>query len=155
MPDIPIRNETGYDLTPLILDQIMSEAIEHFGEWIDVIRVQLDLARHAFNIKTREVRFAFSPLDYDLSKPTTPTVETATYRPIITTLHDDDDDDDLMLSDYVDDTDKTAFAMLDNAIEISGNDDEPMFQALDPDFDVIETVDLESLSTDDNEFDPA
>lgn len=154
MPDIPMRNETGYDLTPFILEQIKSEAIEHFGEWIDAIRVQLGIARHAFNIKTREVRFAFSPLDYDFSKPTIPPAETATYQPGITSLHDDEDDADLMLSDYVDDIDKTAFAMLDNEIEISVNDDEPMFQALDPDFDVIETVDLESLSSDDNEFEP-
>ena len=56
MPDIPIHNETEYDLTPLMLDYIQSDAMAYFGDSIHAIRVQSGLDRPTFNVKTGEVR---------------------------------------------------------------------------------------------------
>jgi hypothetical protein len=67
MPDILIHNETDYDLLPWIIDRIRAEAIEYFGESLHAIRIQLGIARHAFNPKTHEVRYAFYPSDYGLT----------------------------------------------------------------------------------------
>jgi hypothetical protein len=44
--------------------QIISDAQEHFGEEIRSIRVQSGIERHAFNARTHEVRYAFSPQDF-------------------------------------------------------------------------------------------
>ncbi|MGQ4808759.1 hypothetical protein NKDENANG_02147 [Candidatus Entotheonellaceae bacterium PAL068K] len=66
MSDIPIHNETEYAFTPDILDQIRRDAIEYFGDSIRAIRVQYGIERHTFNVRTREMRYAFSPRDFDL-----------------------------------------------------------------------------------------
>ncbi len=44
--------------------QIIRDAQEHFGEEVRAIRVQSGIARHAFNARTHEVRYAFSPQDF-------------------------------------------------------------------------------------------
>jgi hypothetical protein len=63
---IPIHNETDYSLTDTMTQYILRDAQEHFGEEIHAIRVQTGLERHAFNARTREVRYAFSPQDFGL-----------------------------------------------------------------------------------------
>ena len=67
MASIPIHNETAYTLTDDITQQIISDAQEHFGEEVRAIRVQSGIERHAFNARTHEVRYAFSPQDFGLA----------------------------------------------------------------------------------------
>ena len=64
MASIPIHNETDYLLTHDMTQDILRDAQEHFGEEVHAIRVQSGLERHAFNARTREVRYAFSPKDF-------------------------------------------------------------------------------------------
>jgi hypothetical protein len=64
MASIPIHNETDYPLTDDMTQQIIRDAQEHFGEEVRAIRVQSGLERHAFNARTHEVRYAFSPQDF-------------------------------------------------------------------------------------------
>jgi hypothetical protein len=85
MASIPIHNETDYTLTEAMTQQIIRDAQEHFGEEVSSIRVQAGIARHAFNARTHEVRYAFSPQDFGFG-PTIPiapephTVETPRSR---------------------------------------------------------------------------
>jgi len=69
MSDLPIYNETGADLPAWILAQIKAEMIEYFGESIQAIRIQAGIHRHAYNAKTREVRYAFFLSDFDFETP--------------------------------------------------------------------------------------
>lgn len=71
--NIPIHNETDYALTDAMTQHILRDAQEHFGEEVRAIRVQSGIERHAFNARTREVRYAFSPQDFGVV-PTMPTV---------------------------------------------------------------------------------
>jgi len=71
MASIPIHNETDYTLTEAMTQQIIRDAQEHFGEEVSSIRVQAGIARHAFNARTHEVRYAFSPQDFGFG-PTMP-----------------------------------------------------------------------------------
>src|SRR5215470_8741516 len=71
MARIPIHNETDYTLTDDMAQQIIRDAQEHFGEEVRAIRVQAGIERHAFNARTHEVRYAFSPQDFGLG-PTMP-----------------------------------------------------------------------------------
>ena len=64
MASIPIHNETDYLLTHDMTQYILRDAQEHFGEEVHAIWVQSGLERHAFNARTREVRYAFSPQDF-------------------------------------------------------------------------------------------
>lgn len=64
MANIPIHNETDYTLTDEMTQYIVRDAQEHFGEEVQAIRVQAGLERHAFNARTHEVRYAFSPQDF-------------------------------------------------------------------------------------------
>jgi hypothetical protein len=73
MVDIPIHNETDYPLTDDMTQHIIRDAQEHFGEEVRSIRVQSGIARHAFNARTREVRYAFFPQDFGAGQ-TMPTV---------------------------------------------------------------------------------
>ena len=66
MASIPIHNETDYTLTDDMMQHILRDAHEHFGEEVRAIRVQSGIARHAFNARTHEVRYAFSPQDFGL-----------------------------------------------------------------------------------------
>ena len=74
MASIPIHNETDYTLTEAMTQHIIRDAQEHFGEEVRAIRVQSGIARHALNVRTREVRYAFSPQDFGVGQ-TMPTVE--------------------------------------------------------------------------------
>jgi len=71
MASIPIHNETDYTLTDDMTQQIIRDAQEHFGEEVRAIRVQAGIERHAFNARTHEVRYAFSPQDFGFG-PTMP-----------------------------------------------------------------------------------
>ena len=64
--DMPIYNETDYVLTEAMTQHIIRDAQEHFGEEVRSVRVQSGIERHAFNVRTREVRYAFSPQDFGL-----------------------------------------------------------------------------------------
>ena len=64
MGNIPIHNETTYALTDVMTLEILRDAHDHFGEEVHAIRVQSGIARHAFNARTHEVRYAFSPQDF-------------------------------------------------------------------------------------------
>jgi len=66
MVTIPIHNETDYALTEAMTTQILRDAQEHFGEEVRSVRVQSGIERHAFNARTHEVRYAFSPQDFGL-----------------------------------------------------------------------------------------
>ena len=66
MASIPIQNETDYTLTDDMMQHIVRDAQEHFGEEVHAIRVQSGLERHALNARTREVRYAFFPQDFGL-----------------------------------------------------------------------------------------
>jgi hypothetical protein len=77
MVNMPIHNETDYALTDEMTTHIIRDAQEHFGEEVRSIRVQYGIERHAFNARTREVRYAFSPNDFGL----VPTMPTAPERP--------------------------------------------------------------------------
>jgi hypothetical protein len=79
LANIPIHNETDYTLTDEMVAQIIRDAQEHFGEEVRTIRVQYGIERHAFNARTHEVRYAFSPQDFGFghtmsiaSEPLTP-----------------------------------------------------------------------------------
>jgi hypothetical protein len=74
MVDIPIHNETDYTLTDDMTQYIIRDAQEHFGEEVRAIRVQSGIERHAFNARTREVRYAFFPQDFGAGQ-TMPTVQ--------------------------------------------------------------------------------
>jgi len=69
MASISIHNETDYTLTDDMMQYIIRDAQEHFGEEVRAIRVQSGIARHALNARTREVRYAFSPQDFGLGSP--------------------------------------------------------------------------------------
>lgn len=69
MADIPIHNETDYVLTEAMIQDILRDAQEHFGDAIRAIRVQAGLQRHAWNARTHEVRYAFSPQDFGVVPP--------------------------------------------------------------------------------------
>jgi hypothetical protein len=75
MASIPIHNETDYTLTDDMTQHIIHDAQEHFGEEVRSIRVQSGIERHAWNVRTREVRYAFSPQDFGLDHRTPPVHE--------------------------------------------------------------------------------
>jgi hypothetical protein len=68
---MPIHNETDYPLTDNMRQHIIRDVHEYFGGQVLSIRVQYGIARHAFNARTREVRYAFSPTDFGLFATTT------------------------------------------------------------------------------------
>lgn len=45
---------------------IIRDVREYFGAQFLSIRAQYGMTHHAFNARTREVRYAFSPTDFDL-----------------------------------------------------------------------------------------
>jgi hypothetical protein len=71
MASMPIHNETDYPLTDNMRQHIISDIHEHFGGQARSIRVQYGIARHAFNARTREVRYVFSLTDFGLFDTTT------------------------------------------------------------------------------------
>jgi hypothetical protein len=146
MASIPIHNETAYTLTDDITQQIIGDAHEHFGEEVRAIRVQSGIARHAFNARTHEVRYAFSPQDFGLGHrlPTVqeplapaadlPTRDEATAGAILPTPFEDveEDEEDLepietsleSLDEGQDDEEEDDVFKLDAPVEDIDEDDE-------------------------------
>jgi len=91
MASIAIQNETEYTLTEEMAEQIRRDAQEHFGEAVRSIRVQYGIERHAFNARTGEVRYAFSPNDFGLVDTTTAFPDTYYHPADIPTIDDDTD----------------------------------------------------------------
>jgi len=151
MSDIPIQNETEYTLLPPILEQIKRDALEYFGESINAIRIQYGIERHAFNAKSGEVRYAFSPSDFGMVDTSTSFPESLTRsedvpsidddRETITTPSFDDSDDD-------DEDEAPEFAGLDSDLDVSVDDDAD-FQRIEADFDALENSSDDFLYDDD------
>ena len=80
MVSIPIENETPYTLTDAMLQDILRDAHEHFGDVVRSIRVQEGLERHVFNTRTCQVRYAFSPTNFGLIRLITPASATVAYE---------------------------------------------------------------------------
>src|SRR5437016_812440 len=89
MASIAIQNETEYTLTEEMAEQIRRDAQEHFGEAVRSIRVQYGIERHAFNARTGEVRYAFSPNDFGLVDTTTAFPDTYYHAGDLASIDDD------------------------------------------------------------------
>jgi len=92
MASIPIHNETDYTLTDDMMQQIIRDAQEHFGEEVRAIRVQSGLERHALNARTWEVRYAFSPQDFGLGYPMPTVHEPSASMANIPTMNEEPED---------------------------------------------------------------
>ena len=92
MASIPIHNETTYTLTDDIMQQIIRDAQEQFGEEVRAIQVQSGLERHALNARTREVRYAFSPQDFGLGYPMPTVHEPSASMANIPTMNEEPED---------------------------------------------------------------
>ena len=146
MASIPIHNETDYTLTDAMTQHILRDAHEHFGEEVRSIRVQSGIERHAFNARTREVRYAFSPQDFGLSHPMPivhepsasmadlPTMDEDTEAAILPTPFEDvtEDEEDIepletsleSLDEGQDDEEEDDVFTLDAPVEDTDEDDE-------------------------------
>lgn len=150
MSEISIQNETEYDLTDAILDQIKREALEYFGESVNGIRIQYGIERHAFNARTGQVRYAFSPNDFGL-------IDTTSFTDLYSRADDvpriDDVREDIATSSFDDnedveeDEDVSTFGRLGSDLDVV-EDDEPEFQSLDTDFESIEDNERDYLYDD-------
>jgi hypothetical protein len=157
MPDMPIHNETEYTLTASILDQIKRDAIEYFGESVHSIRVQYGIERHAFNAKTGEVRYAFSPGDYGLVDTTSAFPETFPRSVVIPSIDDEQeaiaeesfDDEEV----DVEDEETASFEVIEENIDPVDDDEGPDFQNLDEDFESIEDEEGAFLYDDEDDYD--
>ena len=98
MASMPIHNETNYPLTDNIRQHIILDVHEHFGAQVSSIRVQYGIARHAFNARTREVRYAFSPTDFGLFD-ITPLPEAAVSPVALPALNDALEEEDVFTLD--------------------------------------------------------
>lgn len=136
MPDIPIHNETGYDLTPPILARIEREAIDYFGDAIRVIRVQSGIERLAFNARTGELCYAFFPKDYGFGDAISAASEFDLSEDDAARIDDDLDD---FAKPGLDDEDETEpFSIFQETVEVGGWEDDRASQRLDIDVDAIE-----------------
>jgi len=103
---MPIHNETDYPFTDTIRQYIILDVHEHFGAQVRSIRVQYGITRHAFNARTREVRYAFSPVDFGLFD-TTRLPETSASPVALPALNDALPEEDVFkLDDPSEDTDE-------------------------------------------------
>ena len=106
MASMPIHNETDYSLTDNMRQHIIRDVHEYFGGQVLSIRVQYGIARHAFNARTREVRYAFSPTDFGLFD-TTPLSKTSASPIALPALNDALEEEDVFkLDDPSEDADE-------------------------------------------------
>ena len=154
MASIPIHNETDYLLTNDMTQQIIRDAQEHFGEEVRAIRVQAGIERHAFNARTREVRYAFFPQDFGFGhtmpiapEPRTPepprarrrssrsdaepeaAIIPAPFEDVADVEEDEEDTEPIetsleSLDEGQDDEEEDDFFKLDNPVEDTDEDDE-------------------------------
>src|SRR5215510_2311013 len=106
MASMPIHNETDYLLTDNMRQHIIRDVYEYFGGQVRSIRVQYGIARHTFNARTREVRYAFSPTDFGLFD-TIPLPETSASPVALPALNDAMEEEDVFkLDDPSEDADE-------------------------------------------------
>ena len=154
MASIPIHNETEYTLTDEMTKQIIRDAQEHFGEEVRSIRVQYGIERHAFNARTREVRYAFSPNDFGLVDTTTTFPDTY-YHPADLASIDDDTDEESIPAAFDDveteeeERRETSLESLEEDLE--DEEDEEEFPGLDDPFEEAEEEDSFLYNDDDYE----
>ena len=151
MSEIPIQNETDYTLPQPIIEQIKRDALEYFGESINAIRIQYGIERHAFNARSGEVRYAFSPSDFGLVDTSAAFPDSSTRRDAVPSIDDDreaiatpsfeDSDDD-------DDDDTTEFTSLDGDLDVQADDDND-FQRIEADFEALDNSNDDYLYGDD------
>ena len=156
MASIPIHNETEYTLTDDMTKQIIRDAQEHFGEDVRSIRVQYGIERHAFNARTREVRYAFSPNDFGLVDTTTTFPDTYYHAADIPSIDDDTEEeivpaafDDVETDDEEEDRRETSLESLEEELE-DDEDEEEEFPDLDNQFEDAEEED--SFTYDDDDY---
>ena len=156
MASIPIHNETEYTLTDDMTKQIIRDAQEHFGEDVRSIRVQYGIERHAFNARTREVRYAFSPNDFGLVDTTTTFPDTYYHPADIPSIDDDTEEeivpaafDDVETDDEEEDRRETSLESLEEELE-DDEDEEEEFPDLDDQFEDAEEED--SFTYDDDDY---
>jgi hypothetical protein len=148
MADIPIQNETEYSLTNAILDQIKRDAQEYFGDSLRAIRVQYGIDRHAFNARTGEMRYAFSPGDFGLVDTTVSFSDAYLHRDVPSI---DDDTEDVLDETAFDDVDVEADETVETSLESLAEDlddvdeEDTGFSALSDDF---EDEDIEDENKD-------
>jgi hypothetical protein len=156
MPDLPIHNETEYSLTTAMLDQIWRDALEYFGESVRSIRVQYGIDRHAFNAKTGEMRYAFSPGDFGLIDMKVSFPDTYHSPRDVRSIDDEEGEElDEMTFEEADVEEEEeeegapTFESFNEDIGDVDNEEENEFEALDEDFEDIEDDDKEFLYDDD------
>ena len=155
MASIPIHNETEYTLTDDMTKQIIRDAQEHFGEDVRSIRVQYGIERHAFNARTREVRYAFSPNDFGLVDTTTTFPDTYYHAAYIPSIDDDTEEEivpaafDDVETDAEEDRRETSLESLEEETE-DDEDEEEEFPDLDAQFEDAEEED--SFTYDDDDY---
>jgi hypothetical protein len=155
MASIPIHNETEYTLTDDMTKQIIRDAQEHFGEDVRSIRVQYGIERHAFNARTREVRYAFSPNDFGLVDTTTTFPDTYYHSADIPSIDDDTEEEvipaafDDVETDEEEDRRETSLESLEEELE-DDEDEEEEFPDLDDQFEDAEEED--SFTYDDDDY---
>ena len=137
MPDISIENETEYALTPAICEQIRRDALEYFGESVRLIRVQYGIERHAFNARTGEMRFAFSPSDFGVVDTASAVPET--YYNLADVPSIDDDSQEVIVNG--------AFVAEEEEVESDGDEEEEDDEDDDEDDDEERTTRLTSFDT--------
>ena len=155
MASISIHNETEYTLTDDMTKQIIRDAQEHFGEDVRSIRVQYGIERHAFNARTREVRYAFSPNDFGLVDTTTTFPDTY-YHPADIPSIDDDTEEEIIPAAFDDaevdaeeDRPETSLESLEEEFE-DDEDEEDEFPDLEDQFEDAEEED--SFTYDDDDY---
>lgn len=142
MHDILIYNETDYNLPTWVINQIKSDAIEYFGDGVHIIRIRSGIERHAFNAKTREVRFAFFLSDYELDQLSVPLDPDCPGKlPNIKEINGAFDD--LMASEFNDEEESAVLAIIDDDLEGISMEDDLDLQVLDTDFNEVDTADFE------------
>ena len=155
MASIPIHNETEYTLTDEMTQQIIRDAQEHFGEEVSSIRVQYGIERHAFNARTREVRYAFSPNDFGLVDTTTAFPDTYYHAGDLATIDDDIIEEEIIPAAFEDvETDEeepreTSLESLEADLEDDEEDEEDEFPEMDDQFEDPEEEDSFMFDEDD------
>ena len=154
MASIAIQNETEYTLTEEMAEQIRRDAQEYFGEAVRSIRVQYGIARHAFNARTGEVRYAFSPNDFGLVDTTTAFPDTYYHPADIPTIDDDTEPEEDLTPATFEDTEtdeeeprETSLESLEEGIDDEEEDEIP---ELDDQFE--DTEDEDSFIYDDDDY---
>ena len=154
MASIAIRNETEYTLTEEMAEHIRRDAQEYFGEVVRSIRVQYCIERHAFNARTGEVRYAFSPNDFGLVDTTTAFPETYYHAADIPTIDDDTDPEEELtpaaFEDVETDEEEPRETSLESLEEGGEEEEEEDFPELGNQFE--DTEDEDSFIYDDDDY---